>query len=128
MLRVSTFFCAEGCFGQAIMPTCNMLMSGNALQVPWQRLGQEPVVAEFDRLYIVAGPREDLTEASEGCKDPEQQEAAALKAEQDAKEKRVAAAEKAWIKVGMLSSKVILRDSQPAWCEYQQAVSQCTCL
>lgn len=26
-------------------------------QVPWSKLGQEPVIVEFDRLYILAGPK-----------------------------------------------------------------------
>eukprot|EP00967_Tisochrysis_lutea_P113258 scaffold179638_cov19-Tisochrysis_lutea.AAC.1 len=30
-----------------------------SLQVPWARLGQEPVVAEFDRLYILAEPHQE---------------------------------------------------------------------
>ena len=32
-------------------------MSPLGVQVPWSRLGKEPVVVEFDRLYILAGPR-----------------------------------------------------------------------
>lgn len=74
-------------------------------QVPWAKLGQEPVVAEFDRLYIVACPREDNAPTGGGgaaaWKDPQQAEAAALKAEQEDKQRRVAAAEQAWIKVGV---------------------------
>lgn len=33
--------------------------TGVLLQVPWSRLGKEPVVVEFDRLYILAGPRSE---------------------------------------------------------------------
>lgn len=33
-------------------------------QVPWARLGREPVVVEFDRLYILVGPRADEDQSS----------------------------------------------------------------
>jgi vacuolar protein sorting-associated protein 13A/C len=73
-----------------------------ALQVPWARLGQDPVIAEFDRLYIVACPRSESEAAAPAAPaptNPAQQEAAMIKAEQDAKRRRVAAAEQAWTRV-----------------------------
>ena len=41
------------------------------LQVPWNKLGQEPVIVEFDRLYILAGPKEqsDPAATSQASKD-----------------------------------------------------------
>eukprot|EP00200_Dunaliella_tertiolecta_P009165 CAMPEP_0202383310 /NCGR_PEP_ID=MMETSP1127-20130417/48383_1 /ASSEMBLY_ACC=CAM_ASM_000462 /TAXON_ID=3047 /ORGANISM="Dunaliella tertiolecta, Strain CCMP1320" /LENGTH=122 /DNA_ID=CAMNT_0048982763 /DNA_START=57 /DNA_END=421 /DNA_ORIENTATION=- len=35
------------------------LLGRLTLKVPWARLGQEPVVAEFDRLYILAEPHQE---------------------------------------------------------------------
>lgn len=26
------------------------------MQVPWTKLGKEPVIVEFDRVYVLAGP------------------------------------------------------------------------
>jgi vacuolar protein sorting-associated protein 13A/C len=83
--------------------------------VPWNKLGQEPVVAEFDRLYIVAGPREDSNATTTGTQaQPDCSEAsanatfqAALKAEHTAKEKRVNAAEQEWIKVWKVLALVV---------------------
>jgi hypothetical protein len=69
------------------------------LQVPWSNLGQQPVVAELDRLFLVAGPKEDdSTKQQDGssptaASNPEQ-------LERSAKSQRVAAAEAAWLKVG----------------------------
>lgn len=36
---------------------CSMFMPCLYTQVPWSKLGQEPVIVEFDRLYILAGPK-----------------------------------------------------------------------
>jgi hypothetical protein len=72
------------------------------LQVPWSNLGQQPVVAELDRLFLVAGPKEDDSSrphdarqgsGASGGSSPEEQE-------RIAKSQRVAAAEAAWLKVG----------------------------
>lgn len=69
------------------------------LQVPWSNLGQQPVVAELDRLFLVAGPKEDDSSRPQGAG----QAAAASnpeEAERTGKSQRVAAAEAAWLKVG----------------------------
>lgn len=67
-------------------------------QVPWSKLGKEPVVAEFDRLYIVACPREDDSESS-SCSDSADTAQRAEEIEADAKRQRVAKAEEAWLEV-----------------------------
>lgn len=42
--------------------------TSTSAQVPWARLGQEPVVAEFDRLYILAEPNsEESSQQVMGC-------------------------------------------------------------
>lgn len=32
------------------------------LQVPWASLGRAPVLVELDRLYLLAGPKEEFEE------------------------------------------------------------------
>lgn len=71
---------------------------GHDVQVPWAKLGQVPVVIEFDKLYIVACPREE-DEDTCSTQGGDDLEAAATKYEQDSKRKRVQAAEQEWIKV-----------------------------
>jgi vacuolar protein sorting-associated protein 13A/C len=72
-------------------------------KVPWAKLGQEPVVAEFDRLYIVACPREDsssqavVPEDQDDGTDDTARHAAEL--ELQAKRRRIDGAEEAWLKV-----------------------------
>lgn len=77
------------------------------LQVPWSNLGQQPVVAELDRLFLVAGPKEDDSSRPQGAG----QAAAASnpeEAERTAKSQRVAAAEAAWLKVGGTCSSCLI--------------------
>jgi cytoskeletal protein RodZ len=72
------------------------------LQVPWSNLGQQPVVAELDRLFLVAGPKEDdSTKSQDGSKQGSSPSAASNpeQLERSAKSQRVAAAEAAWLKV-----------------------------
>ena len=33
------------------------------LQVPWASLGRAPVLVELDRLYLLAGPKEEFEDA-----------------------------------------------------------------
>eukprot|EP00775_Hariotina_reticulata_P007140 gene7140-7355_t len=74
------------------------LLGRLTLKVPWAKLGQEPVVAEFDRLYVVACPRQDDSseQASPDSADGSGDHAAAI--ERKAKEQRVSKAEDAWLK------------------------------
>lgn len=65
--------------------------------MPWNKLGQAPVVAEFDRLYILAAPREDDAASAPPESDDD---AHVLAVEQEAKRKRVLGAENDWVKVG----------------------------
>lgn len=69
------------------------------MQVPWSQLGTQPVVAEFDRLYIVASPREDDSDTGSCPQDVEDAIAAAQAAEQAAKQHRIDTAEDTWLKV-----------------------------
>jgi hypothetical protein len=69
------------------------------LQVPWSKLGTEPVVAEFDRLYIVASPREDDSGKGSCAQNVDDAIAAAHAAEQAAKRQRIDTAEDTWLKV-----------------------------
>jgi hypothetical protein len=73
------------------------------LQVPWSNLGQQPVVAELDRLFLVAGPKEDDSTKQQDASRQGASPSAASNPEQlerSAKSQRVAAAEAAWLKVG----------------------------
>jgi hypothetical protein len=72
--------------------------------VPWSKLGTEPVVAEFDRLYLVASPREDDTGTGSCPQNVADAIAAAQAAEQAAKRQQVDAAEDTWLKVGLRSA------------------------
>eukprot|EP00879_Flechtneria_rotunda_P014384 GHRR01015031.1.p1 GENE.GHRR01015031.1~~GHRR01015031.1.p1 ORF type:complete len:739 (+),score=279.88 GHRR01015031.1:222-2438(+) len=73
------------------------LLGRLTLKVPWTKLGQEPVVAEFDRLYIVAGPRQDDSHGNAGAAaDNPGDDAAEI--EQEAKRQRISKAEDAWLK------------------------------
>jgi len=68
-------------------------------QVPWAKLGQEPVVAEFDRLYVVACPRQDDS-SEQACPDPaDGSDDHAAATERRAKEQRISKAEDTWLKV-----------------------------
>lgn len=67
--------------------------------MPWNKLGQAPVVAEFDRLYIVAAPREEQEAADAEAAPESDNDEQVLAVEQDAKRKRVLDAENEWIKV-----------------------------
>lgn len=69
------------------------------VQVPWSQLGTQPVVAEFDRLYIVASPREDDSDTGSCPQDVEDAIAAAQAVEQAAKQHRIDTAEDTWLKV-----------------------------
>jgi hypothetical protein len=78
------------------------------LQVPWSNLGQQPVVAELDRLFLVAGPKEDdSTKQQDGSKQGASPSAASNpeQLERSAKSQRVAAAEAAWLKVRQQGAK-----------------------
>lgn len=67
-------------------------------QVPWSNLGREPVVVEFDRLYVVACPRQD--DSTQGsCPDSDDGAKSAEEFERNAKETRVDKAEENWLKV-----------------------------
>lgn len=68
-------------------------------QVPWSKLGTEPVVAEFDRLYIVASPRQDDSGSGACPQNVDDAVAAAQAAEQAAKQQRIDTAEDTWLKV-----------------------------
>lgn len=35
-------------------------------QVPWASLGRAPVLVELDRLYLLAGPKEEFEEQDSG--------------------------------------------------------------
>ncbi|KAF5830559.1 N-terminal region of Chorein, a TM vesicle-mediated sorter-domain-containing protein [Dunaliella salina] len=72
------------------------LLGRLTLKVPWARLGQEPVVAEFDRLYILAEPHQE-DEGTKG-KDVAEYVARLAEAELEHKRKKVAAAESKWLK------------------------------
>lgn len=77
------------------------------LQVPWSQLGTQPVVAEFDRLYVVASPREDDSGKGSCPQNVGDAIAAAQAAEQKAKRHRIDTAEDTWLKVGVLMQLVI---------------------
>ena len=36
------------------------------VQVPWASLGRAPVLVELDRLYLLAGPKEEFEEQDSG--------------------------------------------------------------
>jgi len=61
-------------------------------------------VAEFDRLYIVASPREDDSSKGACPEDVGDAVAAAEKAEQAAKRRRIDTAEDTWLKVSISTS------------------------
>lgn len=67
--------------------------------MPWSKLGTEPVVAEFDRLYVVASPRQDDSSTGSCPQDVGDAIAIAQAAEQAAKRQRVDNAEDTWLKV-----------------------------
>jgi hypothetical protein len=69
------------------------------LQVPWSNLGQQPVVAELDRLFLVAGPKEDDSSRQQAASQPAAAASNPEELERSAKRQRVAAAEAAWLKV-----------------------------
>ncbi|GBF99654.1 hypothetical protein Rsub_12473 [Raphidocelis subcapitata] len=79
------------------------LLGKLTLKVPWNKLGQAPVVAEFDRLYILAAPREDDATSAPPESDDD---AHVLAVEQDAKRKRVLGAENDWVKAHPETGKV----------------------
>lgn len=49
----------QGLFIYRAGPCCHncVPIDGCYVQVPWNKLGQAPVIVEFDRLYILAGPK-----------------------------------------------------------------------
>ncbi|KAG1659488.1 hypothetical protein FOA52_005351 [Chlamydomonas sp. UWO 241] len=66
------------------------------LKVPWNKLGQAPVVVEFDRLYIVAGPKEE-SEMSGKAEDVESYEEQVDEVEFHAKMQRCTDSEKKFL-------------------------------
>jgi len=60
------------------------------------------VVAEFDRLYIVAAPREDDEGEAAAAAPENDDDANVLAVEQEAKRRRVVGAENDWVKVGVV--------------------------
>lgn len=82
------------------LPCCILVPSWTpSPQVPWSKLGTEPVVAEFDRLYVVASPRQDDSSKGSCPQSVDDAIAAAQAAEQAAKRQRVDTAEDTWLKV-----------------------------
>ncbi len=71
------------------------------MQVPWAKLGREPVVVEFDKLYILAVRKEESAKVKAGdaksSQDVAGYEAEMERMEQEAKRKKVASAELAWL-------------------------------
>ena len=68
------------------------------MQVPWAKLGREPVIVEFDRLYLLAGPPEDSpTSPPSSIETVEGYESTMDQMELEAKRKRVAEAELKWL-------------------------------
>jgi vacuolar protein sorting-associated protein 13A/C len=68
------------------------------MQVPWAKLGREPIIVEFDRLYLLAGPPDDQTSSNASAAETvESYEASIDQLELEAKRKRVAEAEMKWL-------------------------------
>ncbi|KAL3132003.1 hypothetical protein ABBQ32_008624 [Trebouxia sp. C0010 RCD-2024] len=63
------------------------LLGSLTLKVPWASLGRAPVLVELDRLYLLAGPKEEFEEQDSGLEQDFDE------AEQQAKARRVADAE-----------------------------------
>lgn len=49
----------------------SLLRATSCAQIPWAKLGREPVVVEFDRLYILACPRDEAVHANGGKQGPQ---------------------------------------------------------
>lgn len=68
------------------------------MQVPWAKLGREPIVVEFDRLYLLAGPPQYPTSSDAlSTETVESYESSMDQLELEAKRKRVAEAELKWL-------------------------------
>ncbi|GLI59142.1 hypothetical protein VaNZ11_000967, partial [Volvox africanus] len=86
------------------------LLGRLTLKVPWTALGRQPVVVEFDRLYLLACPRH-LEQPAQGAKvDLTQYEAEVAEGELTAKRQRVLAAETQWLQE--LRAKMALKAQQ----------------
>ncbi|GIM10925.1 hypothetical protein Vretimale_14567, partial [Volvox reticuliferus] len=86
------------------------LLGRLTLKVPWTALGREPVVVEFDRLYLLACPKEPQHAAQGATVDVVQYEAEVAQAELSAKRQRVLAAETQWLQE--LQAKLALKAQQ----------------
>lgn len=106
---------APGQIQQLLVPLLMLLIAICRIfvQVPWSKLGTEPVVAEFDRLYIVASPREDDSSKGSCPQNVDDAIAAAHAAEQAAKRQRIDTAEDTWLKVRGLGTAKAVRPGAP---------------
>eukprot|EP00798_Chlamydomonas_sp_ICE-L_P025163 gene25163-10794_t len=71
------------------------LLGRLTLKVPWNKLGREPVIVEFDGLYILAGPRSNPDVPL--SQDMAEYDAQMIAKELESKLKRIQAAELEWI-------------------------------
>ncbi|MEW5298732.1 MAG: hypothetical protein WDW36_001820 [Sanguina aurantia] len=71
------------------------LLGRLTIKVPWTKLGKEPVIVEFDRVYVLAGPYSG--EGKADAQSPEEWAAGSEKSAQDGKMERVRASEMDWI-------------------------------
>ena len=77
------------------------------------------MVAEFDRLYILAAPREEQDAAEASAAPESDDDANVLAVEQDAKLKRVLSAENEWVKVRAAAMRVRGRHGGFSWAKQQ---------
>ncbi|GIL65098.1 hypothetical protein Vafri_18864, partial [Volvox africanus] len=98
------------------------LLGRLTLKVPWTALGREPVVVEFDRLYLLACPKDPLQPAQGAKVDVSQYEAEVAAGELSAKRQRVLAAETQWLQE--LQAKMALKAQQLQQQQQQQGQGQ----